>query len=299
MTVEHSHPEPMCEPTPEGGLRVRAPAKLNLALSVGAPRPDGFHEIDSVIVKVTLYDELALRPRDDGEIRLECGPLDCGPVEDNLVYRAALLLGGGSGHGADITLTKRIAPGAGLGGGSSDAAAALVALARLWGLDLPAGRLRELAEQLGSDVPALLGGPAARVRGRGERVEPVEVHPFTAVLCVPDVHCPTAEVYAAHDRLTGQAGRAQRIDPELLRRPPSQWRSRVGNDLAAAAVCVRPALGEIAERLAGATGLPVHITGSGSAMFVLADDEAEAVAAAARLPDELARRCVLVEPNPW
>ena len=270
-----------------GGLLWRAPAKLNLTLSVLARRPDGFHELDSVVAKVTLYDELLLRPRDDGEVSLKCSPFDCGPAEQNLACRAArLLLARAGGGGVDIELTKRIPPGSGLGGGSSDAAAALVALNELWRLGLPHERLTELAAELGSDVPLFLAGPAARIRGRGERVEPVKVHPFFAVLWMPGLPCPTAEVYAAYDHLTGQGATA--VD-----------RADLHNDLAPAARQVCPELGGIAERLAAATGLDAHLTGSGSAMFILTDDEHEARAAAEALPEDLPGRGAIVSLNPW
>ncbi len=286
MTIEFHQPRPMGEPA-DGGLLWRAPAKLNLTLSVVGRREDGFHELDSLVAKVTLYDELLVRPRDDGEVRLKCSPFDCGPVEDNLACRAAsLLLARAGGGGADIDLTKRIPPGSGLGGGSSDAAAALAALNELWRLDLPRERLAELAAELGSDVPLFLNGPAARIRGRGERVEPVEMQPFFALLWMPELSCPTAEVYAAYDRLAGHESKPARgTGPH--------------NDLEPAAREVCPELGEIASKLSAATGLDAHLTGSGSAMFVLAADERQARAAAEGLPDDLPGSGAIVTLNPW
>ena len=277
---------PMAEPA-DGGMLWRAPAKLNLTLSVVGRRDDGFHELDSLVAKVTLYDELLVRPRDDGRIRLTCSPFDCGPVEENLAGRAArLLLSRAGGGGADINLTKRIPPGSGLGGGSSDAAAALAALNELWRLNLPTRRLSELAAELGSDVPLFLNGPAARIRGRGERVEPVEVQPFFALLWMPELSCPTAEVYAAYDRLAGRNGT-----------PAGGGGPR--NDLEPAASEICPELGEIASKLSAATGLEARLTGSGSAMFVLAENERQARAAADALPDDLPGRGAIVTLNPW
>ena len=125
----------------DGGLRVAAPAKINLDLLVGPRRPDGYHDIDSLVAKITLYDELAARLREDGPVGLHCEGLDCGPIEENLALRAARLLAERAGRrvgGAEIRLAKAIPPGRGLGGGSSDAAAALVALDELWRLGLPA-----------------------------------------------------------------------------------------------------------------------------------------------------------------
>lgn len=286
-----------CEYLPDGGMRVRAAAKLNLMLSVLGRRDDGFHELDSIIAKVTLYDELLIRPRDDGEICLRCGPFDCGPVQKNLVCRAAELLRGPQHLGANIELIKRIPPGAGLGGGSSDAAAALTALNDLWGLGFSKDRLAELGAELGSDVPVFLGGPAARVRGRGEQVEQVQLTPFWAVLCIPDLACPTGKVYSAWDALDEPAPAP--VAAEALIGPPSQWGQLLYNNLRAPAQSIRPELARVEGRLAHATARAVHLSGSGSAMFILADDESQAHTVAARLPDDLAECCRIVRLNPW
>ena len=297
MSAGVHQPMPAREARPDGAILVRAPAKLNLALRVRPLRDDGFHEIDSIVAKVTLYDELLVRPRDDGEIRLECGPFDCGPGESNLVYRAARMLAGGAAAlGADITLTKRIPPGAGLGGGSSDAAAALAALNDLWELNSPPERLAEMAAELGSDAPLFLAGPSSRVTGRGECVEPVGVPPFFALLHIPDLACPTAEVYAAWDEI-GQSGQA--IEPAAFAGPPSQWADALVNDLQPAAWRVCPALAEVADSLLEATKAPIHLTGSGSAMFIIAADEAHAHALADALPADLAERSHIVQLNLW
>ena len=283
------------EARPDGWELWRAPAKLNLALRVGRRREDGFHEIESVAAKVTLYDELLLRRRDDGQVRLDCAGLDCPAGQDNLVMRAARLLGGGSG--ADIRLIKHIPPGAGLGGGSSDAAATLLAINRLWGLNLSAQRLAELAVKLGSDVPLFLNGPAVCVGGRGERVSETRVHAFHAVLFLPDLACHTGRVYAAHDAIAAPAEASVNVERFAL--PPSQWGDAVCNDLRGAAERICPPLVKAAERLADATGCTVHMTGSGSGLFILADDQAQARRAADGLGDEIRTRCRIISLNPW
>ncbi len=289
------------EPVADGALLWRAPAKINLTLRVIGRRDDGYHELDSIVAKVTLYDELIFRPRRDGQIRLTCSGLDCGAAEDNLVLRAAKLLSERQ-TGADIELTKRIPAGAGLGGGSSDAAAVLPALNQLWKLNLPKERLASLAEKIGSDVPLFFDGPAVRIRGRGEQVEPVKVHPFTALLYLPESHCSTADVYAAYKAISSQQSTIPtepRVGNPQFERHPSHWRGELFNDLQAAAMQVCPPLAEISSRLAEAAGLPVHMTGSGSAMFIICGDRLEAQSAAERLPDKMKNRCRIVLSNPW
>jgi len=295
---------------PGGALIWLAPAKLNLSLKVLGARGDGFHELDSVAAKVTLYDELAFRPRDDGRIDLACSEFDCGPVEENLVFRAAEALRerAGAKAGADIRLVKRIPPGSGLGGGSSDAAAALKALTGLWGLSLSPAELAELAAALGSDVPLFLDGPAVRMRGRGQHCQPLRVRPFWALLVLPDLHCSAGEAYAAYDALAAE-GRPSRaggpavweslVSAGQIDLPPSKWRDQLVNDLAPAAMRLRPELAEMRRRLALSVGEPVHVTGSGSGLFVLLDDEAGAGRALDAVPDGMRGRCRIVTLNSW
>ena len=350
-------PRPRYQQLPGGGICVAAPAKINLDLLVGPRSADGYHPLDSIVAKVSLYDEITLTPRDDGQITLACGNADCGPAEMNLAYRAAKLLsrdvglgpepgcgpGGGSENvyenrskgvspvdsartnnlhgrdgrathgqdaratrnaravvGVDIALVKHIPPGKGLGGGSSDAAAVLAGLDQLWRIATPPGRLAELAAALGSDVPLFLGPPAARMTGRGEKLHPLAVHGFAAVLHMPDFTCATADVYRAFDYLPG-AGRpmATREAIDLAAQPPSNWRGRLANDLTAAAEAVSERLRQTLGLLRDCTDAPVSMTGSGSAMFILCDDLAEAQAVARRLPPDIPGRAVIVLPNPW
>jgi 4-diphosphocytidyl-2-C-methyl-D-erythritol kinase len=155
---------------------VLAPAKINLHLEVLGLRPDGYHELAMVMQSLDLADRLRLRPRDDGHFQLRCDRSDLPLDGENLVVRAAEALRRhvGAPHlGADIHLEKRIPIGAGLAGGSSDAAAALVGLDALWELALPALELQDLAAELGSDVPFCLTGGTQLCFGRGEVLEPV------------------------------------------------------------------------------------------------------------------------------
>ena len=156
-------------------LRLRAPAKLNLYLRILARRPDGYHELETLFERIDLADELTFTLQSQ-DITVHCDDptLTCGP--ENLVTKAALLLQqtAGISQGAAIHLSKRIPIAAGLGGGSSDAATVLIGLNQLWDLRLSEQRLRELASQLGSDVPFFIGQHAFAIgRGRGDRCEPL------------------------------------------------------------------------------------------------------------------------------
>ena len=302
----------LCLPRPRleqrGPITVwRAPAKLNLTLRIAGLRADGYHELDSVVSRITLYDELHFRPRADHQIRLECGPIDCGPIEGNLVWRAAWLLRqtaqeqGKAAGGVEIRLVKKTPPGAGLGGGSSDAATTLEALNQLWQLGLPHEALVEMGARLGSDVPLFLAPtPAVRMTGRGEQLQPANVRPFLAVLYLPNIACPTGEVYAAFDRQAGQVRPPSEQHPaaeeETFAGEPADW--RIFNDLLPAAMEVAPPLGKQMQALGEKTRLPVHMTGSGSGLFVLVSRMRFAAEALDRL-GEMRHRCRIVSMNPW
>ena len=180
-------------------VTVQAPAKVNLTLEVLGKRSDGYHEIASVMQVISLFDTLSFSPSDEIKVLAEIKDLE---TQDNLVYRAAMLLRETSGmsSGAEIRLDKQIPLAAGLGGGSSDAAATLLGLARLWGLELGEEELKVLAAQLGSDVPFFVTGGTALVEGRGERVSNVKT-PLTLwlVLAFPDhrIENKTATAYKA------------------------------------------------------------------------------------------------------
>jgi len=293
-------PPERTSPAEGGGLAVWAPAKINLNLLVGPRGPDGYHPLDSLVARVSLCDRLVVRPGEGAEIVLRCASADCGPAEQNLALRAARALRqrwGRADRGALIELHKAVPPGAGLGGGSSDAAAVLLALNELWGAGLAPAQLAQVGAALGSDVPLFLSGPASRIRGRGERVEPIEVHPFTAVLLLPPLVCPTPAVYAAFDESPRPMG--AQLDLALLRGCPSEWRALLRNELGEAARKVRPELRALWDAASSAAGAPVCLTGSGSGLFILCDDEAEASAVLRRLPTNLPCRRVVVASNPW
>ncbi|MCA8940343.1 MAG: 4-(cytidine 5'-diphospho)-2-C-methyl-D-erythritol kinase [Planctomycetes bacterium] len=147
-----------------------APAKINLFLEILRKRDDGFHELASVMHTLSLADELVFTPRDDGQVHLDTEPIDLCAMEDNLVYKVAIALkqAHAPNAGASIQLRKRVPHGAGLGGGSSDAATTLLALNELWALGLESKALNEIASRFGSDISFFFRAPAAAVIGRGE-----------------------------------------------------------------------------------------------------------------------------------
>jgi len=269
------------------GVEVLAPAKLNLYLEVLKRRPDGYHEIESLMAAVDLYDELTVIDEPSGAIALECDDPSL-PVDGrNLVVQAAELLRSESSveAGARIRLKKGIPAQAGLAGGSSDAAATLVALDRLWGLGVSTERLGELAGRIGSDVAFFLHAPAAVCRGRGELVEPVSLSSsLHFVLVVPPVGLSTVDVY----RRLKPPERPKEIGPvldALTRGEPSELGRGLFNRLQPVAESLRPELAKARDALA-ALDPPLCgslMSGSGSAYFGLCRDFAAAEKAAAVL----------------
>lgn len=270
-------------------LTLHAPAKINLALTVGPRRPDGFHEIESLVAPIDLCDELRLRRLAAGELRLSCNDPTLPADERNLALRAALRLREHAGRpdlGAAITLTKRIPAGAGLGGGSSDAAATLRGLAQLWELSLSHEALCEIAARLGSDVPLFLFDSPVVVRGRGEQVEPVRgLPPAWVVLIVPQVRCATARVYDAFDALPAPPARPA-AGVIATARDAGRLLAACFNDLEPAAMHVCPPLRGLHADVQARLDRPVRMSGSGSAFFTLFDRRQQALAAAQRLCDD-------------
>lgn len=268
-------------------LHLKAPAKINLGLEVLRRRTDGYHDISTVFVAVALFDDIVLATRDDDRIvcRVEGNP-DLEAGEDNLCVRAARALRSVAMHelpGLDIALTKRIPMGAGLGGGSSDAAAVLLGAARLWGLQPGSLPLTDLAAGLGSDVPFFLHGGIALAGGRGELLHPVELAlPWTVLLVNPGIHIPTPWAYKAIGR-TGERGASDLV--AHLRRgtsEPGSLMSSVVNDFEDGVFSEYPLLQELKERLYDAGAEFALMSGSGSTMFGLFQSHEAAVQAARR-----------------
>nr|VFJ53238.1 MAG: 4-diphosphocytidyl-2-C-methyl-D-erythritol kinase [Candidatus Kentron sp. DK]VFJ60315.1 MAG: 4-diphosphocytidyl-2-C-methyl-D-erythritol kinase [Candidatus Kentron sp. DK] len=181
-----------------------APAKINLFLHITGRRADGYHELETIFQFLDLADEITLKIRGDGNIRRMVDPAGDSvevPEERDLTVRAARALKAATGSplGADITLKKRIPTGGGLGGGSSDAAAVLVGLNRVWKLGLGMGKLAEIGLTLGADVPVFVRGQAAFATGVGEKLLPVELPEPWYLVISPGCAVPTAEIFNAPD----------------------------------------------------------------------------------------------------
>ena len=259
-------------------LRLRAPGKLNLALEVLGLRADGFHEIRSVVQTVSLFD--ALEAEAAKGLSLSAPP-ELGPARENLAFRAARRLREipGSPRGAHLRLEKRIPVGVGLGGGSSDAAAALRLLARLWRLEATSPDLSVLAAELGSDVPFFLSGSAALLRGHGEQVEPVP--PLQAVwfvLVMPPWREPdkTRRVYAAVSQDDYTSGSRAELLAQALKAGRSIKQSQLVNGLFPAAGRVFPKLSDLQRQLREATGAEFLLAGAGPALFCVCASKTEA-----------------------
>jgi len=260
-------------------VRVWAPAKINLYLEVLRRRPDGYHDLATLMLTVGLYDSLEMRENTTGEVRLysDHPALSMGP--DNLIWRAAELLRRRYqiSTGVDIRLVKRIPLAAGLAGGSSDAAATLAGLDRLWRLGLGADTLGRLGAELGSDVTFFFHGPAAWCTGRGEIVEPLPVgEPMHLVLACPEVGLSTARVFKAltvpgepHD---GQAVREALRDGDVERLGKCLF-----NRLEEPAFVLCPEVARLRQLLAELEPAGVLMSGSGSTVFALARDAADAM----------------------
>lgn len=266
-------------------VRAAAPAKLNLYLHVLGRRADGYHELDSLVAFADLADMLEVRPADRFALTIDgpfATPLLAEDPERNLVTRAALLLAAELGRPADVAvrLTKRLPVAGGIGGGSSDAAATLRALARLWGLLPGDPRPALVAPRLGSDVPVCLFGRTAYFGGVGDRVEAAPALPPVAVLLVnPGVAQPTRDVFAAR---TGPFGAAARLE-----RAPRDVDDLVGllaacrNDLASPATALAPVIADVLARIAASHGCVfTRMSGSGATCFGLFRDLPAARAAA-------------------
>lgn len=259
-----------------GGVKVLAPAKLNLFLEVRGRRPDGYHEIESVMVALSLCDTLIFEDDPSGEISLRCDEPALPKGGDNLVVKAAACLkaAANSRNGARIVLSKQIPAQAGLGGGSSDAAATLFALDRLWNLQTPSDRLDALAGEIGSDVPFFLHAPAAVCRGRGEIVEPVVLkQTYHFVLICPPVGMSTAEVY----RHVVRPDRPMPVGPvleALARGGPVDLGRSLFNRLQPIAQSLRPELSRVRDALESLGPLcdGTSMSGSGSAYYGLCRD---------------------------
>jgi 4-diphosphocytidyl-2-C-methyl-D-erythritol kinase len=270
-----------------------APAKINLFLHVTGRRPDGYHLLQTAFRFLDAGDRLRFAPRTDGAVR-RVNALPGVAEGDDLCVRAARLLQAETGctQGADIELDKRLPMGGGLGGGSSDAATVLIALNRLWRLDLPRERLQAIALKLGADVPVFVFGRSAFAEGVGEQLQPLALPPAAYIVVAPGVSVPTQRIFAA---------------PELTRNTEpckiADFAAAAGqkhlfgrNDLQDVASRLYPEVSEAVSLLSGLVGAGVvRMSGSGACVFVQCADRASAQ----RLFDEWTEKRSARWPASW
>ena len=261
------------QPSATRSWTLPAPAKLNLFLHVTGRRADGYHTLESLVVPVDFGDAITISHRADGRIIRTSG-MDGLAEHDDLAIRAALLLQHACGvrAGAEIAVAKRIPPGSGLGGGSSDAATVLLGLKRLWRLDLTRRELQALALELGADVPFFVFGQPALVRGIGESLEAVTIAPAWFVVLTPAISVSTAAIFAI---------------PELTRNSESAKMAFFSegygrNDLQGVAAARFPQIAGCLD--AFGHDADARMTGSGACVFAAFNTEEAAHRALSRLP---------------
>lgn len=264
-------------------LAVNAYAKVNLFLRVLGLRDDGYHEIDTLMVPISLADRVLVELAGPGKITVRCPGCPELDGRENLAWHAAELFRrrAGSKRGIRVEIEKNIPVAAGLGGGSSDAAAVLRALYRLFGHPFDKKELFTMAERLGSDVPFFLHSGPCRATGRGTDCRPVSgLAPAWLVLAVAPFPLSTAEVYNKRKQLTKSVAGARK--PTLAGCAGGEWNGSVlVNDLQPASESLQPAIGRVCEALLEAGAEVALMTGSGPTVFGLCrtEDEARAVAA--------------------
>ncbi len=288
---------------PLGFVEVAAPAKLNLALHVGPRRADGFHEIASLMVPVTLADHLRAERLAGGGLEVRC---EVAPGELNLAAKAIRLLEERLERIFDVrlTITKRTPHAAGLGGGSSDAAAALLAVDRLFGLELEPRVLYEVASAVGSDVAFFLWPGPQFATGRGQVLKEVALPALHLVIVAPSLPLSARCVYEWRDEdaevalrdwvpvvrgLSGRVAAAQSA---------ADVAALVHNDLEGSVIARHPEVGELRDRLLAAGALAAAMSGSGAAVFGVFDDEETAVRARAGLTSARSWYVTDVQPEP-
>lgn len=276
-------------------LAVDSPAKLNLFLEVSEKRADGFHEIETVMTRLDLYDTLLFTPNDSSKINLDCQFVHSAPDEaeravlnsnSNLVFKAVELLKNKTGYesGVDIVLQKRIPSQAGLAGGSSNAAATFVALNQLWNLNLSLAELEELASQLGSDIGFFFSPrPTAVCTGRGEKIKPLSNSvPISFVVLKPKSGLSTAKVYK-NCKVGNPVRTAETVVEALESGDLSKISMEIFNALQAPAEELNTDVRETLELLNQQPVMSTQMTGSGSACFAICKNHKQAQSIASRL----------------
>ena len=268
-------------------LKFKTPAKVNLGLHVHGKREDGFHELETIFQMVSLFDDVELELLSSG-IKLECDTPGIPTDDTNLVCKAALLLRKSyqvEGKGVSIRLKKKIPFGAGLGGGSGNAAGVLMGLNRLWDLNIDREKLFTLAAELGSDVPFFLTSPCALGKGRGERLKVLEpCSKFQVLLVFPGFPIATSWVYQnLRLKLTKRPNNISILRKNLSLSDITSLGSQLYNDLESVVIQKFPEVKVVKDELWAWGALGVLLSGSGSAVFGIFDDPEKAQVACASL----------------
>lgn len=306
---------PVMRPGEGAAIALLAPAKINLSLEVLRRRPDGYHDVASVMQAIDLVDEVVVRVEPGTGITLRGWGAPVPVGEQNLAWQAARVwlaatdatreqgspLGNEKARGEErervswplrvhVELHKRIPMGSGLGGGSTDAAAVLLGLNLLCGRPLGASDLYRLAAELGSDVPFFLAGGTCLAQGRGERLRRLPpLPPFWVVLATPEAPVATAWAYAARSEgreLTATGGSSNMLESAIRKRSPALIGRHLVNDFEQLVARRYTVVAEVLEELRGARAIGAGMTGSGSSVFALFEDPGEA----SRLAETLRRR---------
>ncbi len=278
-------------------LQITAPAKINLTLDILGKRPDGYHDLVTVMHQIDLADNVLLKRQEKG-ITLDCGRVQLPNDSKNLAWQAAelMLKRYELQDGVSISITKRIPVEAGLAGGSSDAAAVIAGMNRLFSLNLPLAELCDCGVQLGADVPFCIVGGTALCTGKGEVMQPLPHAPHLYLVVVkPAFSLSTAMVYQQFDRMPIQehlnhaaflqAWETQKVEDIAL---------CTGNVLEKASLALKPEIGVLIAQLQNLGALAAHMTGSGSAVFGVFGNNSAAHAAAGRLSEAYAE-CFVAE----
>ena len=260
------------------GLLVLAPAKINLSLLVAGKRPDGFHEIETIMAKVNLFDEIFIEQGVRGGIELACkGPHRAPWGKENLAYKACemLLKSCGSKGDIKITLTKNIPAGAGLGSASSDAAATLIGVSKFLQLPVEPQKLHEIATNLGADVPFFLDGPLAFCTGKGEKIKKLDKNfNFSVLLILPNVSVSTKRVYANYkDNRAYFEKLRTRINSNIEKNKIDSISKMCANMLEKSCFGLYKEIAELKAEIESSEIGPLCLSGSGSAMFYVIDDK--------------------------
>ena len=266
--------------TLDDGLLVRAPAKINLSLLIAGKRPDGFHEIETIMAKINYHDEILIQPGGKGGIDLICqGPCWAPDGPENLIYQACkrILEYYHCQPDIKITLTKNIPAGSGLGSASSDAAATLIAVTKFMGINfakppVKPDKLSQIAAELGSDVAFFLGGPLAICTGKGEKIDKIDKKfDFDALLILPDVNASTKKVYNDYNHCNKRYNQlATQINDHIRENKFDLITKMCANMLEESCFGLYRELAELKAKVETLGIRPLCLSGSGSAMVCIA-----------------------------